>query len=95
MYTKLWAWNMTELDSIIFLDTDMIVKGSLRNLFELVTERHGELPPYEFAATGDVWPETFDTFFNAGFFVVRPSKETFDKFMERQGDNLKYDGGTA
>lgn len=97
MYTKLWAWNMDEYKSVIFLDTDMIVKGSLRNLFELmeINSNHKSKPPFEFAATGDIWAESFDTLFNAGFFVVRPNKETFEDFMTNKGKNLKYNGGIA
>lgn len=88
MYTKLWAWNMVHFRSIIFLDTDMLVKGSLRNLFELVAH----IPSLEFAASGDVWADRFDTLFNAGFFVVRPSRKVFHEFIGTKGAHLDYDG---
>ena len=38
---KMNAWNFTEYDSLILLDSDMVVLGNLRHVFELPRISHG------------------------------------------------------
>jgi alpha-N-acetylglucosamine transferase len=93
MYTKLHVFNQSDrFDSIIYMDTDQIVKGSLRNLFELVVDTPDVPAPFEFAAGADCWPESFDVLFNAGFFVLRPRSDKFAMWMLNQGSSEDYDG---
>jgi alpha-N-acetylglucosamine transferase len=90
LYTILRVWQLN-FKSVIYLDKNTLVKGSLRNLFELVTHRNGQLPVYDFAATGDVWPYNLDSKnFNSDFFVLRPSLDMFEKFFN---ENFFYYGG--
>lgn len=108
MYTKLTVFNLTQFKSIIYIDSDMVVKGSLRNLFELVidkitiSEETGQsvnsriIPaPFKFAAVNDCWPDDFDTLFNAGFFVMEPNAEMFKNWTINRGADVEYDGKMA
>lgn len=100
MYTKLTVFNLTQFKSVIYIDADMVVKGSLRNLFELVMDKiisssvnSKTIPaPFKFAAANDCWPENFDSLFNAGFFVAEPNGDLFDTWTRNRGSDVDYDG---
>ncbi|CAF1444273.1 unnamed protein product [Rotaria sp. Silwood1] len=78
-FTKLILWNMTQFDSIVYLDCDTVVLNDLSHLHELVMEpkRTG----FEFAAATDNWFGTYIYKFNAGVLVLHPSQIVFNELM--------------
>ncbi|CAF2799444.1 unnamed protein product [Rotaria sp. Silwood2] len=78
-FTKLILWNMTQFDSIIYLDCDTVVLNDLSHLHELVMEpwRTG----FEFAAATDNWFGTYIYKFNAGVLVLHPSQLVFNELI--------------
>lgn len=88
-FTKLVLWNMTEFDSITYLDADNLVLGDISNLNELVADpsRTG----FEFAAVADNWHGKFAYHFNAGVIVLHPSTDVFNELMRTMGLPGNYD----
>ncbi|CAF1341287.1 unnamed protein product [Rotaria sp. Silwood1] len=78
-FTKLILWNMTQFDSIVYLDCDTVVLNDVSHLHELVMEpwRTG----FEFAAATDDWRGTYINKFNAGVFVLHPSQPVFNELI--------------
>ncbi|CAF3841643.1 unnamed protein product [Rotaria sp. Silwood1] len=78
-FTKLALWNMTEFDSIVYLDADTLVLGDISHLHELVADpsRTG----FEFAAVADNWHGKFAYHFNAGVLVIHPSIDVFKELI--------------
>jgi len=75
---KLELWNWTEYEKILFIDADVICKGSFKEVFDM---------PGDFAAAPDVWWDILhDTRFNSGVIVFRPSKETFADMVPKVSD---------
>ena len=88
-FTKLSLWNMTEFDSIIYLDADNLVLGDISHLNELVADpsRTG----FEFAAVADNWNGKFAYHFNAGVIVLHPSADVFNELMRTMSLPGNYD----
>ena len=78
-FNKLALWNMTEFDSIIYLDADTLVLADIAHLHELVADpsRTG----FELAAVADSWAGKFAYHFNAGVLVLHPSTAVFKELM--------------
>jgi inositol 3-alpha-galactosyltransferase len=84
-WNKLRMWEWEEYGRLIYLDADMVVQYNIDALFNL--------PPAPLHAVGDCYggretqeerdsccffrPEHHPDYFNAGFYVMRPSKEEF------------------
>ena len=80
VFTKLRAWELTDIGRAVVLDADTLVIKNVDELFD----RSG------FAAAPDFFlPDRF----NSGVMVVSPSKETFDRMMAQLSDAPSYDGG--
>lgn len=82
-FTKLHAFRLDHLDRLVFLDSDMIVRQNLDELFETSG----------FAAVPDHGLEYHHERFNSGLFAVDPSIELFDRLMEQVRTTISYDGG--
>ncbi|CAF0935595.1 unnamed protein product [Adineta ricciae] len=78
-FTKLTLWNMTEFDSIIYLDTDTLVLNDISHLHELVSDP--SRTRFEFAAVADNWHGKFAYHFNAGVLVLHPSTSVFNELI--------------
>ncbi|KAI5848300.1 nucleotide-diphospho-sugar transferase [Tricharina praecox] len=75
---KLHLWSWTEYEKILFIDADVVCKGSLAELWDM---------PGEFAAAPDVWWNILtDNRFNSGVVVFRPSMETFNDMIPKMSD---------
>ncbi|CCX04543.1 Similar to Glycogenin-2; acc. no. O15488 [Pyronema omphalodes CBS 100304] len=75
---KLHLWTWTEYEKILFIDADVVCKGSLAELWEM---------PGDFAAAPDVWWNILvDNRFNSGVIVFRPSMETFHDMIPKMSD---------
>jgi alpha-N-acetylglucosamine transferase len=75
---KLHLWSWTEYEKILFIDADVVCKGSLADLWEM---------PGDFAAAPDVWWNILtDNRFNSGVIVFRPSIETFHDMIPKVSD---------
>ena len=81
-YTKLHAFNYTEYDKVIFLDSDLIVVKSIDHLFEEVKN--------DFAACActPYWEDRF----NSGVMVIRPKRKVFNDLMAQKDSLSTYDG---
>jgi glycogenin len=80
VYTKLRAWELTDLTRLVLLDADTLVLKNVDDLFD----RPG------FAAAPDFFlPDRF----NSGVMVLQPSKETFARMVGALSDSPSYDGG--
>jgi glycogenin glucosyltransferase len=78
-FTKLILWNMTEFNSIVYLDSDTLVLDDISHLHALVEDpfRTG----FDFAAAADIWFGKFAYHFNAGVLVLHPCEFVFKEFM--------------
>jgi len=75
---KLNLWKWTEYEKIVFIDADVVCKGSVQELLDM---------PADFAASPDVWwYKLTDTLFNSGVIVFRPSMETFHDMIPKVSD---------
>lgn len=80
VFTKLRAWQLTEVDRVVLLDADTIV---LRNVDELFLRG-------SFAAAPDFFlPDRF----NSGVMVLAPCPQTFGAMVEALARTEAYDGG--
>ena len=75
---KLHLWSWTEYEKIMFIDADVVCKGSIAELWDM---------PGDFAASMDVWWNILtDNRFNSGVIVFRPSMETFHDMIPKVSD---------
>jgi alpha-N-acetylglucosamine transferase len=80
VFTKLRAWELTDIERVVLLDADTLVLKNVDDLF---------LRP-GFAAAPDFFlPDRF----NSGVMVLPPSKETFDRMVKALSGAPSYDGG--
>lgn len=81
--TKLRLWQLTDFDSIVYVDADCMVLSSLDDIFE-------RCKTVDFAAAPDVFPPDK---FNAGVLYLRPNINTFRALCEALPVLESYDGG--
>lgn len=75
---KLHLWSWTEYEKILFVDADVVCKGSVAELWSM---------PGDFAAAPDVWFDILvDTRFNSGVILFTPSMETFHNMISKVPD---------
>jgi len=88
-FTKLILWNMTEFDSIVYLDADTLVLSDISHLHALVEDplRTG----FDFAAAADHWNGKFAYHFNAGVLVLHPCQFVFKELMQTSKIEGNYD----
>lgn len=80
VFTKLRAWELTDLEKVVFLDADTLVLQNVDDLFE-----RSEIS----AAPDFLMPDRF----NSGVMVLEPSAETFRRMVESLESTASYDGG--
>jgi glycogenin glucosyltransferase len=84
--SKLNVWRLTDYDRIVYLDSDMLVRGNIDNLFN---DHEQELKPTDIIAASDSgWPDIF----NSGLFIIKPSIEVFEKLHTFHRENNSFDG---
>lgn len=83
-YTKLNLWNFTEWDSILYMDSDTLVKESICGVFEL-TEVPG---PWGLLAVKDPSKDVAMPF-NAGVMGIKPDALVFADMLEK-GPKIDY-----
>lgn len=88
-FTKLTLWNMTQFDSIIYVDVDNIVLGDISHLHELVA--NPSLTGFELAAVADNWHGKFAYHFNAGVLVLHPSNVVFNELIRTMSLQGNYE----
>ena len=88
-FTKLTLWNMTDFDSIIYLDVDTLVFGDISHLYELVVDP--SRTRFEFAAVADNWHGQFAFHFNAGVLILHPSTAVFNELIRTMSLEGNYD----
>jgi alpha-N-acetylglucosamine transferase len=82
-FTKLYVWNMTFYDSIIYMDSDTFVIGSIDDLMALDFPRS----KYPIAATRDFRGNRWQDTFNLGVFKIYPSQREFYRLLDRRDKN--------
>ena len=81
--TKFQAWNQVQYERVIFMDADMLVVGPIDDALWGFSNA-------SFAAAPESFPP--DTF-NAGFMVLTPSTETFQKLLRLNTEIGSTEGG--
>lgn len=89
VYTKLRVWQLTEFTRVVFIDSDVIVRKNMDELFQM--------PDVDalIAAPDIGWkaPDSLPLRVNTGVLVVKPSKARFKKMMADIASVESYDGG--
>ncbi len=80
VYTKLRAWQLTDLEKVVLLDADLITLQNIDDLFDR---------PSIAAAPDFFLPDRF----NSGLVVLEPSAETFESMLQALWETPSYDGG--
>lgn len=80
VFTKLRAWELEELDKVVLLDADMVVRQNLDHLFER---------PELSAAPDFLLPDRF----NSGTMVLEPSRDKLARMLRQLAEAPTYDGG--
>jgi hypothetical protein len=75
---KLMIFNMTDLDSVVYIDADSLVFGPLGDLFRCADFCASFINP---------------CLFNSGVMALRPSKEVFEDMIQKLPTLPSYDGG--
>jgi len=81
-YTKLHVFSFDEFETIIYLDSDLIVLKSIDHLFTEV-EHH-----FAACACTPYWEDIF----NSGLMVIKPCQNIFTDLMEQKDILPTYDG---
>lgn len=75
---KLHIWTWTQYEKILFIDADVLCKGSFAELFQV---------PGDIAAAPDVWWNILtDNKFNSGVIVIRPNLQEFRSLFKAVSD---------
>lgn len=75
---KLHIWSWTQYEKILFVDADVLCKGSFAELFQV---------PGDIAAAPDVWWNILTDYkFNSGVIVIRPNLEEFRSLFKAVSD---------
>ncbi|MFO0591616.1 MAG: glycosyltransferase family 8 protein [Polyangiaceae bacterium] len=80
VFSKLRAWQLTDIEKVVLLDADTLVLRNVDDLFER---------PSIAAAPDFLMPDRF----NSGVMVLEPSAETFGRMLEALHGAESYDGG--
>jgi hypothetical protein len=85
MLTKLHIWNLVEYQQVMYYDCDFIFQHNPEPAFD-------ECSWSKLCATVDTGMAQFDktiehgSYFNAGFLVIRPSKETYQSLFSKRAE---------
>lgn len=71
-HTRFHAWKLEQYEKIVYVDTDFLPLVSIDELFDV---------PEEFSAVYHRQPGIFDTCFNAGILVFKPSKQVYNELI--------------
>ncbi|CAK9439268.1 uncharacterized protein LODBEIA_P34730 [Lodderomyces beijingensis] len=86
-YTKLLLWGLTQYDSVVYLDADVLPLQNFDEIFDKFTVAEDEIA----ASPDSGWPDIF----NSGVFKLKPSTTTQDKLIEfasKGGAESTFDG---
>jgi glycogenin glucosyltransferase len=78
-FTKLHLWSMTMYETLVYLDSDTLTLRSIRHLL------HHNMSNKSIAAVAQTWHGMFQGF-NMGVFVIRPSRQEYERLLEIQRD---------
>jgi len=82
-FTKLLVFNMTKFSKIVYYDSDFLLMKNVDDLFE-------KTEGFEFSAVRDMSSPQF----NAGMFVLKPSRDLFEELMVKMLQTNSYDTRT-
>lgn len=75
-YNKIHLWGLVEYDVLLQLDIDMVVTGDVAYAFDRVAEFHADQSTKLRVCIQPPKREFWNYYFNAGFMLVKPSRET-------------------
>jgi alpha-N-acetylglucosamine transferase len=96
VYTKLSAWNMTEYERVLLLDSDIMLLKSLHSVWD----DRNSWPASGLAGCSDWWGTGHDTpipdhgKLNSGFMLLQPDKARFEDLL-RMRDFDPHEGDQA
>lgn len=79
-YNKLLAWNMTQYERVLMLDTDMLMARSLKGIWDETFAR----PQSGIAGVVGSWhPEEqpYEKYINSGFVIAMPNRTMFEELL--------------
>ena len=83
-WVKLWLWNMTDYDLVLYIDADHYIRKPMAPLFEICK---GHAISATIDSTGDINQDRSlgisDLYFNAGLIVLEPSAFHFNRMLHR------------
>jgi glycogenin glucosyltransferase len=86
MFTKLRIFELYEYDKVVYIDADMLVCNNIEELFN-----HDDLSA---VVAGGLYPGHASWIdFNAGFLVVEPNEDRFNKLIKSISELPSKDGG--
>ncbi len=80
VFSKLRAWQLTDLEKVVLLDADTLVLQNVDDLFDR---------PSIAAAPDFLMPDRF----NSGVMVLEPDAAVFERMLESLSGGASYDGG--
>lgn len=82
-FSKILLWNLTQYDSVVYIDADTLPLKPLDGLFDAAEDA-------AVAAAPDIgWPDIF----NSGLMVLKPDEEVFGKLLTHAGEqDASFDG---
>ena len=90
--TKLQAWNMTDFDSVVYLDIDIMLLGNVDELL-LPLKASNTYLGATFCTNTDEWVTIGMGCMQAGLLRIRPSHEIFNSLMAEFEKTVKqYEG---
>ena len=85
--SKLWLWNFTEYDKIVYYDLDIRIQGNPARCVSKCPESAELCASRDPVAT---WPKKDPLYFNAGFLILKPNKVAMRRMMQKIDQWHKY-----
>ncbi|CAF1048349.1 unnamed protein product [Adineta steineri] len=90
---KLYAWNMTQYSTILVLDADVMIIGSIEEPLRIM-RRNKDIPllavNFPFSANKSENKTFLTSYFNAGVLFLRPNAEDYKKLIHLSSINTYY-----
>ena len=84
-FTKLILFNMTEYESVVYFDSDVLVINDIEPLLNVY--KHIDNQNLKIACTKDIRAGIWQDTFNMGVFSIRPDKNEFKRLIEMKSDS--------
>lgn len=89
-FSKLRAWQLVAYESIIVMDSDMLVLRNIDDLFEVQFPELAAVQNYDSPFTNSL---NSSSVFNSGLMLINPSHSTFFRMLTQFDEIRSYNGG--